>query len=117
MHGDDIGVTLHQQALVGLPYGVPGLEDAVQRIALVVNLRFGRIHILCDFLVAGTERAPAEGNDPSGKVLDREHHPFIKTVRTPVVLTLTWRQHQTGLLQIFSRISLVHCLVKQGGAV
>ena len=44
-HADDVHVAFHQEALVVAHYGVLGLEEAVEFVALTVDFRFGGVDV------------------------------------------------------------------------
>ncbi len=79
VHRDHVGVTFHQDALVGLGDAVLGLEDAVERAALVVDLALRAVDIFGDALV-GLQGTAAEGDYAAADGVDREHDPVEEAV-------------------------------------
>ena len=47
-HGDDVEVTFYQEHLVIFGNGLLGLEQAVEFVFLVVDVRFGRVDVFSD---------------------------------------------------------------------
>lgn len=60
VHLDHVGISLDQNAAVLLHDGPLGVIKSVEDVALVVDLRLGRVEVFGDFLV-GAHRPAAEG--------------------------------------------------------
>ena len=79
VHGYHVHVSFHKNTLVFLNYGLLGLIEAVKLVTLLIDLRFGRIHVLCHILVL-TQSAATERNHLSRDGEHRENHAASETV-------------------------------------
>ncbi len=76
VHGDHIGLSLHQIHLVGLGNSLLGLIDAIQLVGLVVDVRVGRVHILhVHTLGARIEHTGGKPHHLAALSQPREYHP------------------------------------------
>ncbi len=73
-------------------YCLPGLEDAVNDPALMVDLRFRRIEILGAFRIGFKYPSP-ESENLSRQRMDREHYPAAEPVKDPLFML----DRQSGL--------------------
>ena len=62
MHGDHVGVSLDEEALVLLHDGLLGKVDTIEFATLVVDFRLGRIDIF-GHLGVGLQHTSSEGYD------------------------------------------------------
>ena len=79
VHLDHVGISLDQNAAVLLHDGPFGVIKSVEDVALVVDLRLGRVEVFGDFLV-GAHRPAAEGGHAAADAVDREHHAAAEAV-------------------------------------
>ena len=87
MHGDDVHIAFDEIAAVGFGDGRLGLVEAVELVALVVNLAFRRIDVFAYVLVL-SQYAPAKGDNLTTDGHDGVHHASVVLVKQFAVLTL-----------------------------
>ncbi len=103
MHGDDVRISLNQEATVGLDNGFFGKVDTIQFVAFVVDFAFRRVHILGPLFVS-FQYSPAKGHDLSAERMDRKDDTPLEAVGyTPVLVG----NHQSGLLKILFLITIL----------
>ncbi len=72
VHGDHVGVALHEIDVLLLVDGVLGKIDAIERVALMVDGVFAGVDILSRVFAVFLEHAAAEADDFAGVVVDGE---------------------------------------------
>ena len=77
-HRDDVDIAFDDDDLAALVRGLAGAMVVEKQRALVEELGLRRIEVFR--LGARLHRPAAEGDDPAGAVVDREHHPVAEAV-------------------------------------
>ena len=85
MHRQHVGISLDQVAAPLFLDGPLGLVDAVELVALVVNIRFGRVEVFA-YLHPRLQDASAKGDHLARYAVDREHDPAREEVVDAAVL-------------------------------
>ena len=85
MHGNDVGVSLHDDRRLGFGHGRPGTIQAVQELGLVIHDRVRRVDVLGIRIVGHLwidviDLASPESNRVTSKIMDREQQPTPKEV-------------------------------------
>ena len=85
VQADHIGVPFYQEATIFLYNSRFSLEKAIQHVAFMVDLRFGRVDVFGGFLILFQDTA-AEADYLSRYAVDGEDHPAGKSVELVSVL-------------------------------
>ena len=94
-HRYNVDVALHQVTLVLPCYGILGLVEAVEYVALAENLRVGRVNILSRLLLLRQDAA-RKAQHASRHAVDGEHHAGAEAV---VLLAVVLEYGEARLLQ------------------
>lgn len=112
VHGDDVGITFHQEAAVLLHDGLLGEVDAIEFVALVIDFAFGRVDVLhFDALGGSGQYTSAEGYHFARQRMDGEDDASPETVAQAVVVRLV---AEAGLHQKLFLISFLEGFLGKG---
>ena len=112
VHGDNVGITFHQEAAVLLHDGLLGEVDAIEFVALVIDFAFGRVDVLhFDALGGSGQHTSAEGYHFTRQRMDGEDDASPEAVAQAVVVRFV---AEAGLHQKLFLISFLEGFLGKG---